>query len=221
MANRASGARLVWIQAPSSLADWFRLDELPSELATTIGQIVPAGFERIVRILHPLRLARYRSVRWSDVASARGVPLRADARPRSLFADDPPSRAIAEQMCAGLGEEAWRSLGETLQANTSAGRVVYGHWEGYGAGTGAVGCTLLEHPLARHYISVGTFEDWTGPIATEFGVSLAWPMDRSWFLLNHFAYCSMYLACSDAMSSAVQQNPDLESVVASYDHAPS
>src|SRR5665647_3016569 len=108
---------------------------------TSIGSVIPLGFEAYARVLHPVELGQGRLVRWADVAAAtqRAVhPLaqfwrltgRASVHDRGSSAWDHGEPRIGE-----LQSDALRALLDVLAAHSadSAGtECIAALWEGWG-----------------------------------------------------------------------------------------
>jgi len=108
---------------------------------TSIGSVIPLGFEAYARVLHPIELGQGRLVRWADVAAAtqRAVhPLaqfwrltgRASVHDRGSSAWDHGEPRIGE-----LQSDALRALLDVLAAHSadSAGtECIAALWEGWG-----------------------------------------------------------------------------------------
>ena len=120
-------------------------------VGTSIGSVVPLGFEAYARVLHPVELGQGRLMRWADVAAAteRAVhPLaqfwritgRASVHDRGSSAWDDGEPRIGE-----LQSDALRALLDVLAAHSadSAGtECIAALWEGWGWVQGEV-----EHEL--------------------------------------------------------------------------
>lgn len=181
-------------------ANWIPHRLLPwgSEIGTRVCSVVPAGFERYARVLHPA----YRPppdrmpIRWSDLAAQAGWIVHAETQWESIVdAFRKSGREPAWDKEPSLGRcptEVMVPLRERLSEHTSTPEVIwYGMWVGFsdiaalleGAPQFELPAreyALLEGPLAAAGDLITSPYPYPPPYPYPSGPSLWWPDDRSW-----------------------------------------
>ncbi len=209
-----------------------------------VGALVPAGFARFVRLLHPARDAQGNPVRWAAVAAWSGHRLYPRASfevisvPRPGYGSgsppwtEPPRRGSLERADAV-------ALAEVLAAfTTTPDRCFFAVWEGYGHLSGGLAALTssgrgepvppppevraaprLEEVERRYLLYVGPLAQVTSFFTGIWSgaPNLWWPADRQWFVATDIDLDSTYIGGSDALVAALAGDRRFEVVPASRD----
>lgn len=176
------------------------------------GGVVPTGFDRIVRVLHPAGDGRS----WAEVAAASGTrvhPLAQwaclspgfDGTGRSGDVDPEEGSIPAETLAA------------VLDHCPAEGEVFHAVWEGFGTWdvpeVGVEGLLLLPHREYRVFAGPrAAFTSWPGMGESwPQSANLVWPADRSWCIATEIDWDSTLVACSAEVAAALLADPRLES----------
>lgn len=190
-----------------SPAAWVRA-ALPDFAAGMIGSLLPAGYERYVRVLHP---AGFDEDDDTDADDGPGE----GTLPGPLAA---PLASVLEK-CTATPDDCY-----------------FGVWEGCGyledhrSSVDVSGAPRLELPHRAYPVFHGPVASVTTlamAIAGEVGEGaevvnalvpdLWWPADRSWFVHGDTDLTATWIACSAAAAEQVLGHPDLEAVIMSPD----
>lgn len=213
-------------------ADWW-IDSLRPFSDYVVGAMIPAGFEAITRIFHPIEDDEGRELRWSDlaatnkrvphaqmqlhrIASRVGERNRPDDVPHVWWGSLPIGKAHA--------------LAEVLVSSGSTGPVWFGcttidstFHQPATAGLQAVGTPSREYYLIRSELAalddVCRFAsdrplDW--PVSE--APTVWWPEDQSWYVFSDVDFAWSYVGGTSALAEAIEKSPDLEAIRSDYDH---
>ena len=204
-------------------AGWIRTHRRPFH-DCSVGSLVPAAFERYVRLLHPARGVSGAPVRWDAVAAWSGRTIHAAAqwelleRPVGIADSAPPFNE--SPATGGLPPEPLAAVVEVLTAHTSTpDRCVIGVWEGYGWLDRADPTWDGELALDQRtfLIREGPIEDasrigWAWPNGgfAQQPRALIWPADRAWFVAGDVDLDCTYVGGTATLATALIAHPDLE-----------
>lgn len=214
-------------QAADSAEPAAWLVEVMTTFAADVTSIVPAGFERYARILHPATTdADSRQVRWSAVAAANGRVahgamqwqgitgrLSRETCQSGVWDNEPQEGSLP----ASIGS----ILAETLaEHTTTADHCWFGVWEGFGAlPDEARTAPCFEIPARRFHLFRGPLTAILESVENHPWLqspNIWWPQDRSWCVATEIDFMSTYLAGSRSCVQDVLNRADLEA----YEVAP-
>lgn len=180
-----------------------------------VGRVVPRGFDRVVRVLHP---AGERT--WAEVAQESGTV----AHPRVQWCAISPGfdrsgRTEDEPQEGSVPTEVQQALLDHLPG----AELVYAVWDGFGAwdtrvdeaplmpGWGGRSYRLFRGPATVSSSWPGMSEHWPQ------SANLVWPTDRAWCLATEIDWDSTLLACDAATADTVLADERLEAFEVAYD----
>lgn len=182
-----------------------RLDRRDDRFGT-VGSVLPSGFARVVRVLHPLRGGGA----WADEAARTGRTMHPLVQWRAIAAHVVDGRS--GELDPEEGSIPAATLETVLRHCPADGEVVHAVWDGFGGVEPA-------HPSLRgnqrHYALFSgpraAVTDWPG-LDTPWGQSAnyVWPADRSWCVATEIDWDSTLVACDDAVADALLADPALE-----------
>lgn len=216
-------------------------DRLRSCGAGLVGSVIPDGFPRYARMLHPARGVPGGPswIRWKEVAAATGAPLVSDQRFISLaLAAD--TGAMRRPWSSGpvtgalTPEDAEALVAVLADYTTSPDDCWFCLWDGYGwesESQSAPGASALVGAVA----DVVPLKIWIGPKAVLAGrhyflyrgairnslalfpygeqtPNLWWPSDRSWCVASDIDLESTYIGGSPALVDRLLSSPPIEAV---------
>ncbi len=216
----------------ASAADW-----VVAEL-TTFGEsvlsVVPAGFDRYVRIFHPA----YRrgdeddqvAVMWADIAKTHGGVAHPGMQlnfitGRDWFESDQPPPDFNDWPEVGsLPSELARPLAAALTRHTATPvRCWFAIWYGWGdLQDDELICRSprFDLPARTYHLLEGPIDNLVAGIAPSrqfpYGYrspNLCWPDDHAWCVATEVDFNSTYVGCSDACSRDILGRPDIEALV--------
>ena len=182
-----------------------------------VGTVVPTGFPKVVRVLHPAGDGRS----WAQVAAAAGRVV----HPLVQWC------AIAEHFDGGRsgdvdpeeGSIPADTLAAVLQRCPAQGDVVHAVWTGWGSWTERFdGSTLMPGWGGRDYaLFLASKEahtrwpglDWRWPQSA----SLIWPLDHAWCTATDIDWDSTLIAGPDSVASGILGDERLEAFEVGYD----
>jgi len=183
-----------------------------------VGSVVPTGFSRVVRVLHPAGDGRS----WAEVAAAAGRTVHPLVQWCSIA-----SRFDGTGRSSGIDPEEGSVPGETLAAILehcpTESDVVYAVWAGFGSwGDRGDESALMPGWGGRDYL---LFAAPRSPITTWPGMSSAWPQsanliwptDRSWCIATDIDWDSTLIAGPDLLTDAILEDQRLEAFEVAYD----
>jgi hypothetical protein len=205
--------------ADGTAGDWINerlLDH--SSAGTRVGSVVPTGFARVVRVLHPA--GRGRS--WAEVARAndkRVHPLVQWGSIASHFDGSGRSSDIDPEE----GSVPAATLASILEHCPADGEVIYGVWDGFGSWTGGDDqSSLMPGWGGRSYRLFVAPE----AAATRWpdmdsswpqSANLIWPTDHSWCIATEIDWDSTLVGCSGEVADALLLDDRLEAFEVKYD----
>jgi len=204
-----------------------------------VADLIPEGFPRTVRVLHPALDTARSPVRWAEVARWSGRALHGAAQFEFLsvptagatgpqpWASNPsttPDRSTAIALAALLGDH-----------TADPDRCFFGVWEGYSdlhepptllarpplprrrrssAHRRLEGVRTLSHLGKTYAVASGTIGavavGLTGDAHDYQAPNLWWPPDRAWFVCSDVDLTSTYVGCGEECAAALLRSPDLE-----------
>ena len=192
-----------------------------------VGSLLPEGFARYCRVLHPARLnPRHEPVRWDTVASWTGRivhPLMQFCRIANISErhESPPWGSLPSM--GSLPREDCLNLAALLQGFTTTPEVCYfAIWDGYGhlhrdpyrnaplVRTPDRDYLLFQGPLD----AVKSFIDTPGWMESP---NIWWPADQAWCVATEIDLFDTYVGGSEACIDAILARPDLETLPTTID----
>lgn len=187
----------------------------------SVGGIVPTGFDRYLRIFHPLSVRDGADSSWRSCCLRQGKIWHPLMQWNSISGTEQDEAA---PYIGALTETAWVSLAEALARRWSEPvPVTVGLWEGYGQiaapgdaedrgwrtdfGTDVRSGPMLDLPGRRYALFtgvLGTMEqpDWRRRSGWAFvwdeTVNLAWPEDHRWCVASEIDFDSTLVGCDQA-----------------------
>jgi hypothetical protein len=230
-ANERYGRTVEWSNDVTA-ADWW-IDRLQPFSDHVVGSMVPAGFEAITRIFHPIEDREGRELRWSDVAAANQRVVHAQMQLHRIV-----SRAGAPNLPNNTPDAWWgslpirkaRSLAAALASSGSGGPVWFGFTtidstfdqpataELPAAGTPSRKYFLIRSTLAAidEVCRFASDRPRDSPIFE--APTVWWPEDRSWYVFSDVDFAWSYVGGSSALVEAVEKSSELEAIRSDYDH---
>lgn len=202
-----------------TLGDWVNARLLDHSTAgTRVGSVVPTGFARVVRVLHPAGGGRS----WADVAQANGRMVHPLVQWGGIFPGfDGNGRS------SGVDPEEGSVPPGTLEAILehcpADGEVVYAVWDGWGSWTDRCDkSALMPGWGGRSYrlfaAAKSALAHWPGmEDSWPQSANLIWPRERSWCIATEIDWDSTLVACADDVAAAVLADERLEAFEVRYD----
>jgi hypothetical protein len=202
----------------ATIGDWVNERLLPPEVAFgRAGAVVPTGFRRVVRVLHPTD----HGMTWADTARSTGKVVHPLVQWGDIVDDfDGLSRSDHEP---AEGRAPTATLDAILDHCPAHGGLIYAVWNGWGSwedevdarilmpGWGGRDYRLHAGPKAAHTRWPGMSDFWSQT------ANIIWPIDRSWCIATEIDWDSTLVACSDTVAAAILDEPRLESFEVAYD----
>ncbi|MCZ4078994.1 hypothetical protein O1W68_13655 [Rhodococcus sp. H36-A4] len=193
---------------------------------TTVGSLVPAGFDAYARILYPVRLSNpdgdSRLVRWSDIARHTGTIAHAEMELHALTAKTGPGFLRSDPPTPAAQVLDWREQLEGVvqvlaQHTSTPDDCWFAFWEG--------NTSLDDIRTTAPTVTIGGFDYFLlrghGARATQPFRALAphiwWPADHSWCMVAHFDFPCVYLGGSHQAVGDVLAMPEIEAWPARVD----
>ena len=201
-----------------TLGDWINARLLDhSTPGTRVGSVVPTGFARVVRVLHP---AGGRP--WADVARANGKVVHSLVQWGSIASDFDGSGRSSD-VDPEEGSVPATTLSAILEHCPADGDVIYAVWDGWGSWTNRhENKALMPGWGGRSYrlftCGKGAVTQWPGMDGpwTQ-SASLIWPQDKSWCIATEIDFDSTLVACSSDVADALLADRRLEAFEVRYD----
>ncbi|MGG5260420.1 hypothetical protein [Phycicoccus avicenniae] len=195
--------RLTDVSVGTWLAD--RLDR-GSGAWGTAGSVVPAGFPRVVRVLHPVG----ENGTWASVAARTGRTMHPLVQWRHIA--DHVVDGRSDDIDPEEGSIPAGTLEAVLRHCPADGDVVHAVWSGFGGVEPPE--PLLVGNLRDYALFTGpcvAVTDWPG-MDTPWGQSAnyLWPSDRSWCAATEIDWDFTLVACADEVAGALLADPALE-----------
>ena len=185
-------------------ADW--LQNRMVGFADNVDSIVPTGFERYVRILHPAYVSagdELTPISWKRVADSAGQPLNKASHWHQLIAQVPEDQQglYVEPSEGTLDNALFEELINILKSHSDKpDNAWFGVWEGYDYKLPFVDEAPKISVGDRHFnLLNGSLDDASesfckGPFFQS--ANMVWPDDNQWFLASEIDLKSTYLAGS-------------------------
>ena len=204
-----------------TLGDWIN-ERLLDHTApgVRVGSVVPTGFARVVRVLHPAGGGHS----WADVAETNGRVVHPLVQWRSIAPDFDGSGRSSD-----VDPEEGSAPATTLNAilehcpADGDGDVTYGVWDGWGLWTHSYDkSALMPGWGGRSYRlfawSKSSVTQWPGMDGSwPQSANLILPKDRSWCIATEIDWDSTLVACSDDVAAALLADERLEAFEVRYD----
>ncbi|EXG80603.1 hypothetical protein [Cryptosporangium arvum] len=209
----APGMRLLSDAGPAA---WVEEALAPSSTRFTVAGMVPPVFAAYARVLPPTYAPENDGRhRWSEIATARGVPLTADTRFDDLVAG---SNRWGRPSDGGLDARETAVLAKTLSAfTTTPDQAFFCLWDGLGLDeTQALWDrpTRVRAPHRDYHLLAGPVA--AAPVLPEpldfRCANLWWPADRAWLVATEIDGYLTYVGGSEAAITALIEHPDLDAV---------
>lgn len=205
--------------ADPSEGDWLaqRLLEQEPRVVRT-GSVVPTGFERVVRVLHPLG---DENGTWAEVAEANHKTMHPLVQWGSIAPHfDGIGRGGDED--PEEGSTPAPTMSAILQHCPAQDEVVYGVWYGWGTWPQDDNDDPLMATWGRYYRLFAANKDahteWPGDGPSGGGrcANLTWPRDRSWCIAAEIDWDSTLVACSNEVADHLLADTRLETFEVGY-----
>lgn len=203
-----------------SVGDWVRERLLRDEVSWgRVGSLLPTGFPRVVRVLHPPGDGRT----WAQVARDAGRIMHPLVQWGSI-ADHDVSSGRSSDVDPAEGSDSVPVLGAVLAHLPATGDVLHGVWVGYGEWSDSARAFpelvtlhreyyLFAGPARAHGSWPGWEQPWEGYAETfPRTANLVWPVDRSWCVASEIDWDSTVVGCADDVAEALLADPVLETV---------
>ena len=213
-------------------ADWW-IERLRPFSDYVVGSMIPAGFDAITRVFHPVEDATGTHVRWSELAAANGRVAHPQMQLHCIASRPGEPIPPEQQPSASPGSlpiEQARTLATILASTGSIGPTWFGFTtidtrfhQPATAHLPVAGTPSREYFLMRSTLTafdeVCSFANGGGldPIVLE-APSIWWPEDRSWFVFSDVDFTFSYVAGNNEVIEAIEQSDDLEAFRSGYDH---
>lgn len=195
------------------VADWIE-PRLDKTRVGSLAEIVPRGFDHVLRVLHPAGDGRT----WAEVAEANGTTVHrlADwfsvSRRPGLGSDEAVTKTPKKAQCRPL------RYPRSLDHCPGTGEIYCAVWEGFGSWSDK------PHPESTtrgYYVFATTrapFHSWPGmdPRWPQ-SANMIWPPDRSWFIATDIDRDSTLVAGPGPLTEALLADTRLEAFEMSYD----
>jgi len=209
----------------ASPADWW-IKALAPFAAHRVCSLVPAGFETVTRLFHPISDRANRNYTWRELAEMNGrtphgdMQLHAIATPARQRPEWTNTRGFSART-GELPESESAMLAQVLVGRTTTpGSCNFAVWEGYGypMAPPADGPTM-KIPSRHHHLLRGALSDLGLAIERAAGLTpnLWWPDDRAWCVVSEIDFCWTYVAGSAELAAALEGHDNLETFEVSYD----
>lgn len=184
-----------------------------------VGSVVPTGFARVVRVLHPVGNGRT----WAQAAREEGKVVHPLVQWGSIASHfDGSGRSSDVDPDDGCVPAA--TLEAILEHCPSEGDVTYGVWDGYGSWTDRDDGQSVLTPgwNGRSYrlftARKAAFMQWPGmdPFWPQ-SANLIWPSDHSWCVATEIDWDSTLVACSDDVADGLLADSRLEAFEVAYE----
>ncbi|WP_030529573.1 hypothetical protein [Phycicoccus jejuensis] len=196
--------RLTDVSVGSWLVD--RLDRREDRFGTA-GSVVPSGFARVVRVLHPVGTD---GATWASVAARTGRTMHPLVQWRSIA--DHVVDGRSGDIDPEEGSIPAATLEVVLRHCPATGDVVHGVWSGFGWVDPPD--PLLVGNLRDYALFTGPRQavtEWPGIAAPwDQSANYVWPADRSWCVATEIDWDFTLVACDDDVADALRADPDLE-----------
>lgn len=206
--------------ADGSLGDWInqRLQD-HTVAGTRAGSVVPTGFARVVRVLHPAGDGRS----WAEVAQANGRVVHPLVQWWSIapHADAGSGRSLDVDPEEGSAPE--DTLAAILDHCPSDVDLVHAVWDGFGAWADRdFPFPLMPGWGGRSYrlfvAARGAWTHWPGMEGSwPQSANLIWPHDHSWCIATEIDWDSTLVACTDEVADALLADGRLETFDVGFD----
>jgi hypothetical protein len=205
--------------ADGTAGDWINRRLLDhSTGGTRAGSVVPTGFSRVVRVLHPAGGGQA----WAAVARTNNKTVHALMQWGSICPRfDGSSRSSDVDPDEGSAPAA--ILAAILEHCPADGEVIHGVWDGFGSwdDTADRGGLMPGWGGRSYRLFVGAksaITSWPGmdPCWPQ-SANLIWPTDHSWCLATEIDFDSTLVACSDHVAESLVSDERLEAFEVSYD----
>ena len=190
-------------------------------VGATVGEILPEGFERYIRVFHPFvrweaqsvdRTAEPRVASWSELASRADLRLSSNLTLRQLDASIEALEPELGRMAIWEGE---------LEESTA--EILYRTVDGDGLGPfrfafGLSTIVPIGEPMlyetetltGRVHVIDAVRDAGATRVTT---AECVWPVDRRWIVFTDYDLTSSYVACSAGAADRLLRNSELETVV--------
>jgi hypothetical protein len=205
----ADPSELGWLQA--------RLAEGSGDGVHVVAEVVPAGFDRYVRVFHSWFAEEDEQLRstWRERAAQCGVPYAEDLTVRALRPVLGPTASTTTWMIdEGEPDSLTRAAMVEILAGVTGEQQVFFAYELAAAIAGEGGPLVLRAPLAQlESIRDCLTSEWGSAVGPEHW----WPEDRSWVVGSDYDLCSTYIACSHETGRLLLTAHGLEAIGAALD----
>jgi hypothetical protein len=192
----------------------------------SVLSIVPAGFERYVRLFHPpyrRRNGQLLPVRWAEIAAVRGKRCHPGMQLHALtdsyqLGNPPPPDFDHWPQLGSLPLPECRALATALTRWTSAETAWFAFWNGYGDTRDnelLVSSPTFKAPAREYFLLTGPPHAATGklPDSGRFqSANLWWPDDHTWCVASEIDLITTYIGCSEQCCQALLDVPGLETL---------
>jgi len=195
-----------------------RLLRHESEVGSQVGYVVPTGFQRVVRVLHPAGDGRS----WAQVAAGTRTMVHPLVQ-WCCIADEFDGNGRSGHVDPQEGSTPAETLTAILDHCPPCEEVVQGVWLGFGTWTDlSDGEPVMPGWGGRDYRLFATAKaaitTWPGMTpGWPQSANLIWPADHSWCIATEIDWDSTLLAGSTEMADAILADVGLEAFAVEYD----
>lgn len=217
---------LRWLKEVAA-ASW--IGERLHPFGEDTGSFVPDGFERYIRLFHPVAGDGGRYERWGEIAERNGrqvhpeMQLHMISRPAGTAAPD-GYQPGAGYSAGSLPKDQRGVVVEHLrQATSTPGDCWLCVWEGFGGMDHQGVDERVELPARSYLLARGSIEDALPSVLDppwDQSPNLWWPSDRAWFVATEIDFAWTYVGGSSALIEALLDEPRLETLPALLSHKP-
>ena len=202
-----------------TLGDWINERLLDHSVpGTRVGSVVPTGFARVVRVLHPVGVGRT----WAEVARASDTLVHPLVQWGSI-APHFDGSGRSSDVDPEEGSVPAATLAAILEHCPADNDLTYGVWDGFGSWTNPDDrSALMPGWGGRSYrlfaAGKSAVAQWPGMHrSSPQSANLIWPNDHSWCIASEIDWDSTLVAGSDEVADALLEDQRLEAFDVTYD----
>jgi hypothetical protein len=187
------------------------------------GSVVPEGFERYVRVFHPVDVGHGRTERWAEIAERNGrlvhpeMQLHVITRPIGTGPADGYDPGPGYNS-GSLPREERGVLAEHLRRATAASDDCwFCVWDGFGGMDDQGVEERVQLPGRNYFLGRGSVDDALPSVLDEpwdQSANLWWPNDRAWVVATEIDYAWTYVGGTSELIQGLLDDPRLEALPA-------
>jgi hypothetical protein len=193
------------------------------------GSVVPEGFERYVRVFHPVEGDGGRYERWAEIAERNGrlahpeMQLHMISRPVGSPSRDGYESGPRYNPGSLPRDQRVVVIEHLRRATSTPDDCWFCVWEGFGGMDHQGMDERVELPARSYLLARGPIVDAVQSVLDapwDQSPNLWWPCDRAWFVVTEIDYAWTYVGGSHALIEALLHEPRLEALPALLNHKP-